>query len=98
MVITESAAICAYLADAFPEAALAPPSGDRLRGAYYRWLFFAAGPVEAAMVDQSLGVSIPAGKERMVGYGTIDDLLATLESTVSRADYIVGDRFTAADL
>src|SRR5665213_2068414 len=48
-VVTEGAAICAYLADAFPQAGLAPPQGDRLRGPYYRWLFFTAGPVEAAI-------------------------------------------------
>jgi glutathione S-transferase len=47
-VVTEAAAICAYLADAFPAAGLAPPAGDPLRGTYYRWLFFAAGPIEAA--------------------------------------------------
>jgi glutathione S-transferase len=48
-VVTECAAICAYLADAFPQAGLAPRPGDRLRGTYYRWMFFAAGPVEAAV-------------------------------------------------
>jgi glutathione S-transferase len=51
-VVTEVAAICAYLADAFPRAGLAPPPGDRLRGPYYRWLFFAAGPVEAAVTNK----------------------------------------------
>src|SRR5436190_22464320 len=66
-VVTEAAAICAYLADAFPEARLAPPPAER--GAYYRWLFFAAGPVEAAVTDKSLGVRAPPGREVMVGYG-----------------------------
>src|SRR6201997_2445820 len=55
-VITECAAICAYLADAFPQAGLAPPPGDRARGPYYRWLFFVAGPLEAAVTDRTLGV------------------------------------------
>src|ERR1700723_2994556 len=50
-VVTEAAAICAYLADAFPQAKLAPPPGDKRRGAYYRWLFFGAGPIEAATTN-----------------------------------------------
>src|SRR3712207_931398 len=57
--VTEAAAICAYLADAFPEAGLAPPAGDRLRGPYYRWLFFGAGPIEAAVTNKALGVEVP---------------------------------------
>src|ERR1700732_2096582 len=69
-VVTEAAAICAYLADAFPAAGLAPPPGDRLRGPYYRWLFFAAGPVEAAASNHVLGFVVPEGRERMVGYGS----------------------------
>src|SRR6202043_1589033 len=69
-IVTEGAAICAYLADAFPEAGLAPPPGDRLRGPYYRWLFFAAGPVEAAASNKALGFVVPEGRERMIGYGT----------------------------
>ncbi|MBD0274707.1 MAG: glutathione S-transferase, partial [Acetobacteraceae bacterium] len=54
-VVTETAAICAYLADAFPDAGLAPPPGNPRRGPYYRWLFFAAGPVEAEMTGRALG-------------------------------------------
>ena len=63
-IVTEAAAICAYLADVFPEAGLAPPPGSRLRGPYYRWLFFAAGPVEAANTDKALGVVVPSGADR----------------------------------
>ena len=55
VVVAAAAAICAYLADVFPEARLAPPSLDRLRGPYYRWLFFAAGPVEAAWTNNAMG-------------------------------------------
>ena len=95
-VVTECAAICAYLADAFPEAELAPALGDR--GAYYRWLFFAAGPVEAATTNRSLGVVAPPGREMMVGYGSYEATMAVLEQAVSQADYIAGDRFTAADV
>jgi pimeloyl-ACP methyl ester carboxylesterase len=66
-VVTEVAAICAYLADAFPRAGLAPPPRDRLRGPYYRWLFFAAGPVEAAVTNKTLGFVVSEGRERMAG-------------------------------
>jgi glutathione S-transferase len=94
--VTECAAICAYLADAFPDAGLAPPSGQR--GAYYRWLFFAAGPVEASVSDKALGVEVPADKRGMVGYGSLESVVDTLEKAVSGSDYLAGDRFTAADL
>jgi glutathione S-transferase len=97
-VVTENAAICAYLADAFPQAKLAPPPGDRLRGPYYRWLFFTAGPVEAAVSNKALGFVVPPERERMMGYGRIEQALAVLEAAVSQADYLVGDTFTAADL
>jgi glutathione S-transferase len=98
VVVTESAAICAYLADAFPSTGLAPPSGDRLRGPYYRWLFFAAGPVEAAASNRALALVVPAGRERMIGYGTFEDTMNTLEDAVSRGEYLLGDRFSAADV
>ena len=94
--ITETAAICAYLADAFPEAGLAPPSGQR--GAYYRWLFFAAGPLEAAVGNQALGVSIPQEREGMVGYGNFETMQSVLKAAVSGSDYLTGEQFTAADV
>jgi len=97
-VITETAAICAYLGDAFAEAGLAPAAGDRLRGPYYRWLFFTAGPLESAVSNKALGFVVPAERERMMGYGTIDRALAALEAALGRSEYLVGDRFTAADL
>ena len=97
-IVTETAAICAYLADAFPQARLAPPSGDRLRAPYYRWLFFSAGPYEAASSNKVLGFVVPPERERMMGYGNIDKVLSTLEAAVSSSDYLVGDSFTAADL
>ncbi len=97
-VVTETAAICAYLADAFPDAGLAPPPGDRRRGAYYRWLFFAAGPLEAAVTNKALGVEVPAGRERMVGYGCFADVMNAVEGALAADGYLAGDRFTAADL
>jgi glutathione S-transferase len=97
-VVTECAAICAYLADAFPQAGLAPPHGDRLRGPYYRWLFFAAGPVESAAMNKGLGLEVPPGKEMMAGYGAFAHVMAALDGLLSECDYVVGDRFTAADV
>src|SRR5208282_5704748 len=98
MVVTEAAAICAYLADAFPQAGLAPPPGDRLRGPYYRWLFFAAGPVEAAVSNKAFGFVVPPEREPTVGYGSFERVMKTLEEAVSSANYLVGDSFTAADV
>ena len=98
VVVTEGAAICAYLADAFPAAGLAPPIGSPLRGPFYRWLFFGAGPVEAAVVNKSLGVQVPPERKGMVGYGSLEDVIATLDAAVSKSEYLVGDRFSAADV
>lgn len=98
VIVTEVAAICAYLADAFPEAKLAPPSGSKLRGPYYRWLFYGAGPVEAMASNKGLGVVVPDDKRGMVGYGSPEQVRDTLEYAVSHCDYLVGDSFTAADL
>ncbi|MCX8254056.1 Glutathione S-transferase [Beijerinckiaceae bacterium RH AL1] len=95
-VVTEAAAICAYLADAFPAAGLAPPPNDR--GAYYRWLFFAAGPLEAAMTNQALGVAVPPERRRMAGYGCMEDVLQTIETALAEREYCAGDAFSAADV
>jgi len=95
-VVTEGAAICCYLADVFPAAGLGPTDAER--AAYYRWIFFAAGPVEAAVTDRALGVEVPADKRAMVGYGDFDTLVDTLEAAVSATPYLAGDRFTAADV
>ena len=97
-VVTEAAAICAYLADAFPRAGLAPASGSRERGAYYRWLFFGAGPVESAVTNKAMGFQIPPDRAAASGYGSLDAVLGALEGALSRGDYLVGDRFSAADL
>jgi glutathione S-transferase len=97
-VVTETAAICAYLADAFPEAGLAPPHTSRLRAPYYRWLFYAAGPVEAATTNKALGFEVPEGRERMAGYGSYALVMDTLETAVSGRRFLVGDSFSAADV
>ncbi len=98
VVVTECTAICAYLADAFPKSALAPPSGDPLRGPYYRWLFFAAGPLEGAVTSKILQAEVPPGRERAVGYGSLPIVMDVLEQTVAKGDYLVGGTFSAADL
>jgi glutathione S-transferase len=95
-VVTECAAICAYLADAFPAAGLAPAIDDRAD--YYRWLFFAAGPVEAAVTNKAMGFVLPEGRERSAGYGSLDDTLDTLETAVTGRSWICGGTFTAADV
>ena len=98
VVVTEAAAICAYLADAFPQAGLAPPPGDRERGPYYRWLFFAAGPLEAAVTNKALGVQVKPEQQRMAGYGSFDLMTQTLETAVGAREHLAGGRFSAADL
>jgi glutathione S-transferase len=83
-VVTEVAAICAYLADAFPEARLAPPANDPLRGPYYRWLFFAAGPIEMATSNKALGFIVSKEREVFVGYGRFDTVMDTLDEALLR--------------
>jgi len=95
-VVTECAAICAYLADAFPDAGLAPPPAGRAD--YYRWLFFAAGPVEQAFTNKSMGVEPDDRQKRMAGYGCFEQTVDTLEAAVTGRTYVAGDRFTAADV
>ncbi len=95
-VVTECAAICAHLADAVPGAGLAPSSGQR--GAYYRWLFFAAGPLEAAVTNRMFGLTVPEDKESMVGYGNFATVMDTLEKAVEGGGYVAGETFSAADV
>ena len=97
-VVTECGAICAYLADAFPQAGLAPPLGDRRRGPYFRWMFFAAGPIEAAVTNRSLGVEIKPEQKRMAGYGSYEDVMNGIETALTAGDYVLGDTFSAADV
>ncbi|HEX9932890.1 MAG TPA: glutathione S-transferase family protein [Allosphingosinicella sp.] len=97
-VVTEAAAICAYLADMFPDKGLAPPSGNPRRGNYYRWLFFAAGPLEAAVTGKALGLLAPPDKAGMAGYGTFEDVMNAIEQAVKDCEYLCGNHFSAADL
>lgn len=95
-IVTEAAAICAYLADVFRDAGLAPELDDR--AAYYRWMFFAAGPLESAVINKALGFDAPAEKEPQLGYGNYQNAIDAMELAVSQSDYIAGDTFTAADI
>ena len=95
-VVTECAAICAYLADAFPQAGLGPRDDEKAD--YYRWLFYAAGPVEAAVSNKAMGWEPTPERERMFGYGNFDRVVAVLDELFSLRDYVCGDRFTGADV
>ncbi|MBP7240923.1 glutathione S-transferase family protein [Amaricoccus sp.] len=95
-VVTEAAAICAYLADTFPEAGLAPRPGER--AAYYRWLFFAAGPLESSVTNRALGFTPPEERQGMVGYGSFEAVMDTIERALEAGPFVAGDRFTAADV
>lgn len=98
-VVTECAAICTYLADRFPEAGLAPGASEAGRGTYLRWMFFAAGPLEAAVTAKSMNLLAPADKAQMAGYGSFEATIDALEGAVSGdGPWILGDRFSAADV
>lgn len=93
-VVTECAAVITYLADAFPQAGLMPED----RGSLFRWMFFGAGPFEAAITDKALGVAVPPEKSGFVGYGSLDRVLDTLDAVLSSREWLAGDGFSAADL
>jgi glutathione S-transferase len=95
-VVTECAAICAYLADAFPQAGLGPRDDEKAD--YYRWFFYAAGPVEQAFTNHATGWEVPPDKERMFGYGNYDRVVSVLDELFTLRNYVCGDRFTAADV
>ena len=95
-VVTEAAAICAYLADVFPEAGLGPREDEKAD--YYRWLFFAAGPIEQAVTNKAAGFEPGADRARMFGYGNYDLAVNALADHLSGLGYVCGSRFTAADV
>ena len=95
-VVTEVAAIIAYLADAFPEAGLAPALSDRAD--YYRWMFFASGPIEHAFSNKAAGFEPTPERRRMFGYGTFEITIDTAAAALDGKSYVTGDQFTAADV
>ena len=99
-VITEAAAICAYLADAFPEKNLIPAADSIERAPYFRWLFFAAGPLEQAITANSQGWKVPSTPEAegQLGFGSYARALNALETALTGRDYVCGTQFTAADV
>ena len=100
IIVTEGAAICAYLADAFPSAGLAPAPETAERGPYYRWLFFGAGPLEQAMVNAGFGwVADDPQAQGRLGYGSMERVCSTLDGLLSDGrNYILGEKFSAVDV
>lgn len=96
-VVTECGAICAYLADAFPAARLAPPIDSPARGTYYRWLFFSGCSFEPAIIDRMLSRP-PASKTGAVAYGCYEDAVETMAKALTPGPYILGREFSAADV
>lgn len=96
-VVTEAAAICAYLADLFPQAGLAPAIGSAERGTYYRWLFFGAGCFEPAVIDKMFNRPEIENKGS-VGYGSYDDTIDAIEKAIQPGPYLLGETFSAADV
>jgi len=96
--ITEAAAICAYLADRFPEKNLIPPINHPARGDYFRRLFFAAGPLEQAVTAKAMDWQVPEEKSISVGFGSYNATIDALEKALLPGPYICGEQFTAADV
>ena len=96
-VITEAAAICAYLADEFPRAKLSVPLGDARRGPYLKWLFFGPSCIEPAMMDRAFPRKEEA-RRAALGYGDFDTVIKVVADAVARGPYILGEQFTAADV
>jgi glutathione S-transferase len=97
VVVTEAAAICTYLADAYPQAGLAPTLDDPQRGTYLRWIFFGAGCIEPAIIDKMF--KRPAvERQSALGYGSYEDTLNALETALTPGPFILGERFSAADV
>ncbi len=93
-VITEYHAICAYVADSFPQAGLKPAETS----AYYRWLFFGAGPMEGAIITASLGAEITPEQRRRVGFRELETMADILADWLGSHPWLAGDTFSAADV
>ena len=93
--ITETAAICLYLADAHPNAGFAPGANEAGRASLLRWMFFGSAVVEPAAFDKASGRDAPSGA---LGWGNWDRVTATLRQALEGRDHLVNDRFTAADV
>lgn len=99
IVVTESAAICLYLADKFPEKGLSPALNSPERAHYYRWFAFAAGPLEAAFTVQQMGIELTDEQQHMSGFGSYQRVMACLENEFNKlSPYICGPKLTAVDI
>ena len=95
-VVTEAAAICHYLAETHPDAGLLPDAHEK--ASYFRWFFFAAGPLEQAVVAKSMGWDVPKERSGMAGFGSFDLTIDTLEGWLAGRQFVCGERFTMADV
>jgi len=98
VVVTEAAAICAYLAVSYPERGLAPAVGDPRLGDFYRWMHFASGPLEMAATASSMGWTVAEEQRRSVGFGCYEDTLDAVELALAEGPFVCGERFTAVDV
>ena len=97
-VITEASAIITFLADLFPQAQLAPAQVDGQRGEYYRWLFYTASSVEAALMEVAFQFPIQPAMRKTLGYGSMEQVIATLDGQLQQQPYLTGEAFQACDL
>ena len=97
-VVTEGAAICTYLAVSYPEQGLVPEVGDPKLADFYRWMHFAAGPLEMAMTTKSSGWSVTAEQGRSMGFGSYDRTMSVIELVLAEGPFICGEQFTAVDV
>ncbi len=97
MIITELAAICCYLADAFPQAKLNVPLGDPRRGPYLKWLFFNPGALEPAIIDRTFK-RVEDAPRQALGYGDFDTTMDVVARAVTPGPFLLGEQFTTADL
>jgi glutathione S-transferase len=97
-VITESAAICAWLAEAYPDAGLAPEPGSSQRGTWYRWLFFGGSVFEPALLEKMMRKNAPPLPKSAVGWGTYEEAVHAIETGLSNGPYLLGENFSAADV
>ncbi len=95
-IVTEAAAICHYLAEMQPDADLLPQEDEKAD--YFRYFFFAAGPVEQAITAKAMGWEVPAERTVMAGFGNYDMTINTLDKMLENRDYVCGKRFTMADV
>jgi glutathione S-transferase len=95
-VVTEAAAICLYLAEMHPEASLLPDDAEMAD--YFRWTFFAAGPVEQCITSRALKFEPTPQQEAMAGWGSAERTISTLDQFLTGRTWVCGERFTMADV